>query len=156
MFEDDEDDFGIIYKSGSRYTTSLKKPTHKKGKTMSKQELYEIPANELNPFDHTSKFAIKLAENSAGKWVMEIKGTGEVVAIDPSKVVKVIPYTIGIKFQPNGTIYHYRAKSGQYQVGDFCIVSSAITDGFSIVQIVEVDSKSDRATKDFEPLKVFK
>lgn len=155
MFEDDDDFDDLLYnpfRGSVSKPKTISKTATKKGKTMSTEELYEIHASEF-PFGSGNKFATKLAENSSGKWVMEIKGTGEVIAIDPNKAIKVVPYTIGVKFSPKGTVYHYRAKAGEHSVGDFHVCSSVVSDEYIIVQVVEIDSKSDRATKNFSSLK---
>lgn len=119
------------------------KPKLKKVAEMSK-ELYEIKLG-----DEVS-YGTKLAVNSQGQWVMEIKGNGSVIAVDKTCVEKVLPHTIAVQFDSNKTTYHYLAQSGKYNKGDFYIFDGQY--GRAIVQIVDVDTKSTCATVEFKPL----
>lgn len=108
--------------------------------------------NKLYEIKHEGKtlYGNKLAVNSAGKWVMEIKGTGEVISVDKILVEEVMPYTIGVQFETGKTIYHYTSEKGKYNVGDVCILDAPM--GRAIVNIVAVDTKSQSATKQFTPI----
>ena len=101
-------------------------------------KLYEIKQNGEVCYGH------KLATNSQGQWVMEVKGTGAVIAVDKAFVEEVLPHTVGIQFETNNTVYHYFADKGAVQVGAFYIVDTAM--GRAIAQVVAVDSKSTKAT----------
>ncbi len=116
--------------------------TGKKEDAMSK--LYEIK--------HEGKvlYGNKLAVNSLGHWVMEIKGTGEVISVDQVMVEEVMPYTIGVQFETGKTTYHYLSEKGKYNVGDVCILDAPM--GRAIVNVVAVDTKSQSATKQFTPI----
>lgn len=114
----------------------------KKENTMNK--LYEI--NMIGQV----LYGTKLAVNSKGQWVMEVKGTGEILAVNPSAVEEVLPHTIGVRFDAKGIVYHYLAEASKYKVGDLFVMDAP--DGRAIVQVVEVDSKSTHATKQFTPL----
>jgi hypothetical protein len=107
-------------------------------------KLYEITADGKKLYGH------KLATNSQGHWVMEVKGTGEVFAVDKSCVEEVLPHTIGVQYETGKMVYHYFADAGKYQVGEFYILDAP--SGRVIVQVTEVDTKSVAATKDFKPL----
>jgi hypothetical protein len=107
-------------------------------------KLYEIRHLEKTLYGH------KLATNSQGHWVMEVKGTGEVLAVDKSCVEEVLPHTIGVQFETGKMVYHYLADAGKYQVGEFYILDAP--HGRAIVQVVSVDTKNVNATKDFKPL----
>jgi hypothetical protein len=107
-------------------------------------KLYEITADGKKLYGH------KLATNSQGHWVMEVKGTGEVFAIDKSCVEEVLPHTIGVQYETGKMVYHYFADAGKYQVGEFYIFDAP--SGRVIVQVTAVDTKSVAATKDFKPL----
>ena len=112
------------------------------GKNMSK--LYEIIQGDQ------TLYGTKLAVNSAGKWVMEIKGTGEVISVDKVLVEEVMPYTIGVQFDTSKMTYHYLANKGKHEAGEFYILDAPL--GRAIVKVVAVDTKSQSATKQFEPL----
>lgn len=134
----------------------LQQPENK-GKTVSDKTLYEIKID-----DETTVFGHKLAVNSQGKWVMEIKGTGNVTAVDKETVSKVVPYTIAVKYTEGGTAYHYIASAEDgWKVDDFAIClpygSGGYlpygSGGYQLARIVAVDTKSDKATAEFNPIK---
>lgn len=104
-------------------------------------KLYEISRGTETLYGH------KLATNSQGQWVMEIKGTGDVIAVDKATVQEVLPYTIAVQFETGKQTYSYLAEAGKYQIGDFYIVDTP--HGRSIVQVTGTDTKSAAATKQF-------
>lgn len=107
--------------------------------------------NEMKTlYEYKGKYVHLLATNSDGKHVVEEKGTGEVFSVeDNSLLVEVIPYSIGVKFNPKGKVYHYTAPKDTYKEGEFYLVAS---DQWAIVQVVAVDTRSKSATKEFKPL----
>jgi hypothetical protein len=107
-------------------------------------KLYEITADGKKLYGH------KLATNSQGHWVIEVKGTGEVLAVDKSCVEEVLPHTIGVQFETGKMVYHYLADAGKYQVDEFYILDAP--HGRAIVQVTAVDTKNVNATKEFKPL----
>lgn len=109
----------------------------KEPKKMTK--LYEIKQGGEVCYGH------KLAVNSQGQWVMEVKGTGAVIAVDKTYVEEVLPHTVGVQFETNKTVYHYFAEKGAVEKGAFYIVDSAM--GRAIVQVTDVDTKNVNATK---------
>jgi hypothetical protein len=117
-----------------------------KGTDMSAKKLYEITTANGTEYGH------KLAVDSTGKWVMEIKGTGTVLAMDKNKVTEVLPYTIGIKFLGSGnkTVYQYLAEVGTVEAGGLYLYESL--SGMAFVHIVEVDTRSTAATTHFKPI----
>lgn len=115
---------------------------------MSDKTLYEIKILSGPVFGH------KLAVNAQGRWVMEIKGTGNVVAVDKGIVSKVVPYTIGVRYTEGGTVYHYIANADDgWKADDFAICLPYGAGGYQLARIVAVDTKSDKATVEFNPLK---
>ena len=118
--------------------------TEEKEETMT-NKLYEITINE------ETKFGTKLAVNSSGEWVMEIKGTGEVLAVKEDQCQKVVPYSVAIVFLDNkGKKFHYLADKGEFEVGDLLIGGNFT----SLAQVKEVDTKNEVATKRFEGWKI--
>lgn len=141
----DEDHYGDLLDRVAEIKYGYK-PKGKK--EMAKNDLYEVKV------DGKSLFGTKLAVNSLGQWVMEIKGSGLVVAVDAADVTKVVPYTIGVSFVDGGTVYHYLADVSEgYKVGDFAIVAGYAGNAYQLARIVAVDTKSEAATKNFQPLK---
>lgn len=92
-----------------------------------------------------------LATNSQGEWVMEVKGSGQIMAIAKDKVQEVLPYTISVKFMDDGTTYSYLASKDQFPVG-FYLVKGYSQSSFQIAQVTAVDTKSNKATKEFAPI----
>jgi len=119
-----------------------------------KTKLYEIQlpvqGGSLTAYGHV------LAINSAGKLVVEIKGSGEVIAVDPKQVQEVLPYTVGVKFTTSSgaTTYHYLDEKRQLKPGDFLVMESALSQGLCIAMCTAVDTKSKTATKEINPLKI--
>ena len=96
-------------------------------------------------------FGHHIATNNQGKYVMEIKGSGNVVLVDLVDLQEVTPYTIGVVFfGTNTAVYNYTAQPGLYKVGEVFVLKNH--NGLSLVQIHSVDGKSKAATKEFTPL----
>jgi hypothetical protein len=115
-----------------------------KENTMAEKKLYQINiANDV-------KYGHKLAVNSAGKWVMEIKGTGEVITCDKGDVEEVMPYTVSVQFQTGKQIYNYFAEKGSVELNAFYVFDAPL--GRAIAQVVKLDTKSPAATVEFKPL----
>lgn len=127
-------------KTATATTTTAKKKDEKEMNT----KLYQITHEGHISYGH------KLAVNSQGQWVMEIKGSGAVIAVDGAFVEEVLPHTIGVQFDSGKMVYSYLADAGKYKVGEFYILDAP--HGRAIVQVVEVDTKSVGATKQFTPL----
>ncbi len=127
-----------------KYGRNLCKEIKGEWKDNDMSKLYEIKQGTETLYGH------KLATNSQGQWVMEIKGSGSVVAVDKASVQEVLPYTIGVQFESGKMVYSYLADAGKFKVGEFYIFDAA--SGRCVVQVVEVDTKSTGATKQFTPI----
>lgn len=116
-----------------------------------KQKLYEITKGD------EVLYGYKLATNSKSLYVMEILGTGEVVSVEPWQVTEVLPYTIEVSYGDNyAHTYSYTAKKGEYEVGDVLVIHGAATNGWCIVRVEAVDTKSKAASKEIKPIAVIK
>lgn len=102
--------------------------------------LYEIKSGEL------TFYGFKLAVNSQGQWVMEVKGSGEVIAVDKTKVTEVMPYTVDINFCDGGQRYSYFDEKRQVSKGDVVVISGS--NNYVIAVVEGVDTKSKAATKE--------
>lgn len=100
--------------------------------------LYEVKVNG------EVKIATKLMEKSKTSWIMEIKGSGDVVVADAADVTEIMKYTVEVFC--DGKTTHYEAVQGEYAVGDIFL-----TKGLQIARIVKVDSKSKNALAEFSP-----
>lgn len=136
---------GKVHNSNvNRPTTDYKLVIKAKGTnemTNSTPKLYEITKDEEVVYGY------KLAVNSAGQWVMETKGTGNIVAVDKSQVEEVMPHTVAIRFNNDtlGSDYHFFSDKGSVEVGKFYL-----NENFDIFKVVSVDTKSKTATKDLK------
>lgn len=129
------------------HTDHYKQTDDNKGEnTMTKETLYEVTEGE------NTRFATKLAVKSTGEWVMEEKGTGDTIVVDKANCEEVMEHTISIRFSNNSKEYAYKAKKGEFSAGEFHLFHSDYTDGFCIVKIQAVDTRSRQATKEFVSL----
>jgi hypothetical protein len=121
-------------------------------KTKQKENTKMTKLYEITLAGKPSLYGHKLATNSQGQWVMEVKGTGEVIAVDKSSVEEVMPYTISVSFGNghNNKQYAYLAEAGKYSVGDLFLIDAPL--GRAIVNVTGVDTKSASATVQFNPL----
>lgn len=127
-----QDDF-VLYDGEKKMTNTTKLYTWK---------------DTLSNFDLYGHY---LATNSQGEWVMEVKGSGQIVAVAKNKVEEVLPYTISVKFSDSGTTYSYLSEKDKFPVG-FYLVKALHSDGWQIAQVTAVDTKSNKATKEFAPI----
>jgi len=120
--------------------------------TMTEKTLYEIK----DAVSNTTQYGFKLAVNSQGQWVMEIKGSGDVVAVDKKSVTEVMPYTISVQYSDGGQPYHYFNEARDLVVDDF-FINAATYDStskpYQIGRVTAVDTKSKAAKAE---LKYFK
>lgn len=95
-----QDDF-VKYDGESKMTTNTNK-------------LYTWVKHDDTTFAPTDLYGHYLATNPQGEWVMEVKGSGQIMAVAKDKVQEVLPYTIGVRFNNNGTTYHYLADKDKF------------------------------------------
>ncbi len=90
------------------------------------------------------RFGTYLTENSAGKYVLEMKGKdGDVEAFEPDKVTLVRPHTILVKrISTQAKLLQWQAKKGVVEVGDLLVNK----DGTRYM-VLEVDSNADTNQK---------
>lgn len=121
-------------------------PTEKENTEM-KNKLYQTK-------EAAARFGMLLATNSQGKLVLEMKGTGEVLAFDSTEVEVVTPYTFGVKFPNNHTEYHYLGKAGEVEVGDMIMLDSSPVGKFEIARVTSINTRSEVATVIFRGSKL--
>ena len=123
------------------------KDDNQKGKAMNTNTLYQFSGDTTA----TAYFGNHIGTNSQGQWIMEVKGTGQILAVDKKDVEEVLPYSLGIKFlNGNGVVYNYLANKGKYDLG-FYLMKDKMGETV-IVQVVSLDTKSKIATVDFKPI----
>ena len=82
-------------------------------------ELYQTKTGE-------ALFGTLLALNSAGRLVLEIKGTGQVKDFAPDEVEVVRPYTVRVRNITTGQQQHRIAAKGAVVVGDVLLTGGAL------------------------------
>lgn len=103
---------------------------------MTTQTLYQIKDKDV--------YGFKLATNSKGEIVFEVKSTGEILTVNKEQLIEVMPYTVDIKFLgANGQKYAFFSREGDVKVGDV-----VVAEGYSnLMIVVKTDSRSKAATK---------
>ena len=120
--------------------------TETKGYDKMKGKLFQT--KEAEP-----RFGIGLAVNSKGEYVLEMKGTGELLPFDKKDIELVMPFTFNVQFNGVGTEYSYLGKEGTVKVGDLLLKNDG-SKGIVIAKVTAVNTKSEKATKYFEGVKV--
>lgn len=119
--------------------------TNQEENTMAK--LYETK-------EETPRFGTYLATNSAGKIVLEMKGTGIVETFEKAEIEEVKPYTVRVRYNACGGSrdngYEFFAKKGEVEKGDLLFLADYQEFGI----VVAVDTKSNRATKNLHGRKL--
>lgn len=96
--------------------------------------------------EETPRYGHILATNSAGKFVMELRGSDEVITIEKHMVEAVMPYTVDVRFiggvNNNGQAYSFFSKAGDLAVDDIMY----LRDYNQFVHVMKVNSRSEKAT----------
>lgn len=119
------------------------KPEKKKMAT--KDTLYEIRQGGLD--GDKVLYGYKAGVNRAGKWLMEIKGEGTIIAVDKYQLEEVLPYTVGISFGKTSMVYHYFDDERLVEAGDILVMDNLIDGKYQLGRVVATDTKSSGATK---------
>lgn len=101
---------------------------------------------EVTKEDNSIVFANFLTKNSAGLWVMQMAGSGDVFLAKESSCKEVVQYTIKVKFMFGGNTSEFVAKEGQFKAGD-----TFVTQGGDFAVVVGLDTKNRTVSKEFKP-----
>lgn len=88
--------------------------------------------------EETPRFGTKLAVNTSGKYVLEMKGSGEVLVFDKNDVEEVRPYTVQATYPGSGKTGSFVAVKGSVDKGDLIILSNG-----TLIKITALDTKSN-------------
>jgi len=102
-----------------------------------KEQLFTWTENEQEVY------GTKLAVNSAGQYVLEVKGTNAIVTKNVDELVEVLPYTFMAK--SGSTESHFTGTAGSLNKGDLLIQTSTIT--AKIWTVKELNTKNKTAKK---------
>lgn len=140
-------------KSLCRLRTTTKYPSGQvyENNWLDTEKVYEVEnegettmTNQLFQIKDTETYGHKLATNSAGKIVFEVKGTGALLTVDKADLIEVMPYTVEVYYLgDNSHGYSFFAKEGEVKEGDLVVCR-----GYSNLMIVtKVNTRSRAATK---------
>lgn len=109
------------------------------------QKLYEILNKETLPAESrltSPLYGTQIGTDSAGRAVLEIKGTGEVHPFDKSQIREVLPYTVRLKAITNGASdKRYITKEGSVAKGDLVVLRSG-----ALYLVAQVDTRDAGVT----------
>lgn len=108
-----------------------------KEKTM---QLYQITGTE--------EYGTKCGQDSQGRILIEIKGSGQIKAVTPDRLEEVLPYTVSLRWLRGGAYSTRIAKPDQVKVGDL------IADNGNLAQVTAIDTKDRDATKHLSGVRV--
>ncbi len=122
--------------------------------TKSEKENTEMKNKLYQTKESTPRFGILLAVNSQGKLVLEMKGSGDVIAFEKAEVEVVTPYTFAVRFPSNNIEYHYLGTDGEVEVGDMVMLDSSPVGKFEVARVTAVNTRSDTANVVFKGSKL--
>lgn len=129
--------------SKSKQNKNSEKPKEKGIEQMS--TLYEVPGKTKSA---KPRFATKLAVNSEGKMVMEIKNTTDIEVFDESQIKEVTPYTVTVRCSSTGTTYSRITKEGSVVLNDIIV-----NNGFLYI-VAEINTKNKNAKTELKGSKL--
>lgn len=134
-------DFMFFVETTSNSTTD----NSEQGNDTMQVKLYEVVGE-------TKRYGVVLARDSDGKLVLKMHDTNQFEAFEESQLKRVMPYTFDVQFIGTGnvTVYSYRGKEGQVEVGDILLLDNTNT----LARVVDVNTESEKATKAFEGVKL--
>lgn len=95
-------------------------------------------------------FGVRIGTNSKNEYIIEVKGTNEILVLHPSVLTEVLPYTFSVQ---HGTkVLHYIGSPDSVAPGDVLIWTTGNTP--QLVVVLEVDTKEKSATQRFKGCKL--
>ena len=95
--------------------------------------------------DGKAVFGNHIGTNSENKFIIEVKGTGEIVIKDPKDLEEVLPYTFSVELA--GKEIHYIGEPGKVTKGDLLLHKT--NGGYAIAQVKAIDTKNKGARSKF-------
>lgn len=114
-----------------------------------KEEIEQKGTEEMAPaiykitLEDRETYGTKAGEDSAGRYLMEEKGTGAIIIVPKESVEEVLPYTFAARM--NGNTRHFVGSAGSLEVGDLLMYTPDGIDRAAIALVVEVDTKKKGA-----------
>lgn len=129
----------------TRNLVRVNEEVEQKGNSSMKGKLFKVKADDA--------YGIGLAVDSTGQYVLEMKDGSGVRSFSKKEVEVVMPFTFSVQFNGVGTEYSYLGKEGSVNVGDLLLKQDG-TKGITIAKVTAVNTKSDKATKYFDGVKL--
>lgn len=102
----------------------------------------------------TTTFATKVGINSANKFLMEEKGTGAILVVEPDAVEEIVPHTVSVTPLDSDRIEsHYMIEPGKLVAGDLVLHTAKGSKSFSLGIVRAVDTKC-KSAKEFRGVKL--
>lgn len=128
-----------------RNLVKVDEEVEQKGNGSMKGKLFKVKADGV--------YGIGLAVDSTGQYVLEMKDGSGVRSFAKKDVEVVMPFTFSVQFNGVGTEYSYLGKEGSVKVGDLLLKQDG-TKGITIAKVTAINTKSDKATKYFDGVKI--
>jgi hypothetical protein len=132
----------IVYLHNNSYSTlvtdNLILYNESENMTTETQMLYQFKTE-----DGSTAYGTHIGTNSKNLWLMEEKGSGRVLTIDPKDAEEVLPYTFSVKMRGNTT--HYIGEEGMVTTGDVLLYTGGDHPEIATVTAINTKNKSARA-----------
>lgn len=102
--------------------------------------------------DGTTVYGTHVGTNSQNMYLIEVKGSNEIILVNKADLEEVIPYTISVRM--NGKNSHYQAEPGKFKKNDVLLYTGAGVDKFEVAMVTAIDTKSKSAITTFKGLKL--
>lgn len=131
------------------WTNSMKLYDEKPEEVKMENTLYSVLLE-----NGSTTFATKVGINSANKFLMEEKGTGAILVVDPSAVEEIVPHTIAISpIDTDRYGVNYMIEPGKLLAGDLVLHAPKGSKTFSLGIVRKVDTKC-KSAKEFRGVKI--
>jgi hypothetical protein len=112
------------------------------------------PVQTLYSFtvDGQTRYGIHIGTNSKNQYLIEEKTTCEIHTLNKEDLEEVLPYTFDIRYPGNPTKYSFIGEPDTVVKGD--VLLQIDDNRIQQVVVVEVDTKSKKATKRFSGVKL--
>jgi hypothetical protein len=101
--------------------------------------------------DGSTGYGVHVGTNSENKYLLEVKGTGNIVVRSKSEIEEILPYTISLSI--NGSDVHYISEPGKLNKGDY-VIYNLNGKNIEVAKVSGVDTKNKTARSKFKGLKL--
>lgn len=105
--------------------------------SMAKDALYKIALEDREVY------GVHIGTDSAGRFLMEEKGTGSIHIVSKDAIEEVLPYTFSVRM--NGREQHFQGEAGKLKKGDILLYTAGGADNFAFAVVKNLDTKNKGA-----------